>query len=318
MKPWEFEWHRATKQPAPAHGIKVKKAGTTWWGRHWLDALEAVLRGDAGRLARGRSYARTGRAHDLTVANGRVTAQVTGSRPTPYTVHIELRAFDDAAWTRAVAALAEKAQFAAELLAGHMPAAIDDVFRAAGTSLFPRERADLVTSCSCPDSGDPCKHVAATHYVLGEALDRDPFLLFELRGKTKAEVLAALRAARTNEPTPARSRRPKQQHEPKAEPARVSAETYDQLPAALPALHFTFDEPAAHAAMLKQLGAPAAWQGAQSLPDALGPLLRAASETARRIAQSEPTAPESTAKARARYRSSSAKKQRSKRASRAR
>ena len=83
-----------------------------------------------------------------------------------------------------------------ELLAGQMPQAIDEVFVEAGVSLFPKQRADLKTRCSCPDWGDPCKHVAATHYVLGEAFDRDPFLLFELRGRTKHEVLSALRSAR--------------------------------------------------------------------------------------------------------------------------
>jgi uncharacterized Zn finger protein len=114
----------------------------------------------------------------------------------PYQVRIQLRQLESAAWKKAIAAMAEKAQFSAELLAGQMPRDIDDVFHGAGASLFPKERADLVTSCSCPDWGDPCKHVAAAHYVLGEALDRDPFLLFELRGKTKEQVLDALRAAR--------------------------------------------------------------------------------------------------------------------------
>ncbi len=331
MKPWEFEWRRASKQPPPEHGIKVKKAGSTWWGQRWLDALELVLRGDAGRLARGRSYARTGRAHDLNVTGGSITAQVTGSRPTPYTVQIELRALDEATWTRTLAAMAEKAQFSAELLAGRMPEAIDDVFQAAGASLFPRERADLVTDCSCPDSGDPCKHVAATHYVLGEALDRDPFLLFELRGKTRDQVLAALRAARAAKTPPASSPRakrgakkaaleaPRTAHaSARSKAPRVTAETYDRLPSALPSLHFSFDEPVTHGAMLKQLGAPAAWQGAQSLADALSPLLSAASEAARRIAQSEPAAPEPTPTKAARFRSSSASKPRNKKSTRPR
>lgn len=329
MKPWEFEWRSASKQPPPEHGIKVKKAGTTWWGKQWLDALELVLRGDAGRLARGRSYARTGRAHDLRVTGGSITAQVTGSRPTPYAVQIKLRALGEATWARALAAMAAKAQFSAELLAGRMPEAIDEVFRTAGASLFPRERADLVTDCSCPDSGDPCKHVAATHYVLGEALDRDPFLLFELRGKTKDQVLAALRAARATNTLPAPSTRAKRrrtkaappEHEttqapPHATPPRVTAETYDKPPSALPSLHFSFDAPATHGAMLKQLGAPAAWHGAQSLADALSPLLSAASEAARRIARSEPAAPEATVTKAARGRSSSAPKQRNKKPSR--
>src|SRR5204863_9476994 len=94
------------------------------------------------------------------------------------------------------AQMAARAQFAAELLDGRMPEQIDEVFRACEVSLFPETRDDCVTDCSCPDWGDPCKHVAATHYVLGEALDRDPFLLFELRGKAKGQVLAGIRAAR--------------------------------------------------------------------------------------------------------------------------
>jgi uncharacterized Zn finger protein len=336
VKPWKFELYRGAKQPPPEHGIKIKKAGTTWWGERWIKALELVLRGDAGRLGRGRGYARAGRVHDLVVASGHVTAKVTGSRPAPYEVKVDLRAFAADTWSRALADMAAKAQFSAELLAGRMPPAIDDVFHAAGASLFPRERADLVTACSCPDSGDPCKHVAATHYVLGEALDRDPFLLFELRGKTKEQVLAALRDAR-NVPA-AEAPAPKSRAKPKkprvapaatpaergspAKPARLPAEDYDKPRAALPALHFSFDEPTAHGAMLKQLGTPPGWHGSERLDETLGPLLRAASEAARRIARSEPTEretpSEATAKARARSRSSSATKRPNKRGSRAR
>src|SRR5690606_30912500 len=93
--------------------------------------------------------------------------------------------------------MAERSRFAAELLAGEMPQEIDAAFAAHAASLFPTKAGDLVTACTCPDWANPCKHVAATHYVLGEALDRDPFLLFELRGRTKREVLDALRTARS-------------------------------------------------------------------------------------------------------------------------
>jgi uncharacterized Zn finger protein len=297
---WDgFEWRRATKQPAPEHGIKVKKAGTTWWGERWLRALEGVLRGEAGRLGRGKSYARAGRVHDLVIENGRVTARVTGTRPTPYEVRIELCPLDAEAWTRTLTALARKAQFSAELLAGGMPDAIDQVFHGEGFSLFPRQRSELVTSCSCPDAGNPCKHVAATHYVLGEALDRDPFLLFELRGKTKAQVLAELRAARGRaETSPAKSRAKRASSAPPT-PApgaeiphvrlgRVAAETYDRSALGIPSLHFSFEAPVSHGATLRQLGLPAAWQG-ESLEASLGPLVRAAADTARRAALDEPT-----------------------------
>ena len=66
----------------------MKKAGTTWWGQRWIEALEHVLFGDSARLARGRTYARAGRTHDLVVSRGKITAKVTGSRATPYAITI--------------------------------------------------------------------------------------------------------------------------------------------------------------------------------------------------------------------------------------
>jgi len=46
MSPFDRRnWYSNTpKKPPPAHGIKMKKAGTTWWGKRWISALELVLR----------------------------------------------------------------------------------------------------------------------------------------------------------------------------------------------------------------------------------------------------------------------------------
>jgi len=282
MSPWDRSRfpRYAPKKPPPERGVKVKQPGTTWWGQRWLEALERVLAGDSGRLARGRTYARAGRSHDFHVERGQVTARVTGSRPQPYRVTIALTQLSDAVWARAIAGMAQKAQFAAELLAGQMPKQIDEVFRDAGSSLFPATRKDLETTCDCPDWGDPCKHVAAVHYVLGDALDRDPFLLFELRGKGKELVLAELRGQRGEaahaEPTPA------------VKLGKLSAADYDRAPRALPALSFSFDAPAKPGALLEQLGKPASWQGAGSPADALSPVVERAAEAARRLALDEP------------------------------
>jgi uncharacterized Zn finger protein len=289
-------WYKAPdKKPPPAHGIKMKQAGTTWWGQRWIQALEHVLRGDAGRLSRGRTYARAGRTHDLVVSGGTVAAKVTGSRSTPYRITIQIAQLPATAWAKAIAGMAAQAQFAAELLAGQMPQQIADVFRDAGTHLFPAQRADLVTSCTCPDWGDPCKHVAATHYVLGEALDRDPFLLFELRGRTKAQVLDALRSARTGE-APGKPSRGQAASAatiavpevPKVSLGVLEAADYDRPREALPTLQLSFNEPGTHGAVLLQLGAPAAWSGDGSPAELLAPLVRAAAARARSIAMAEP------------------------------
>lgn len=185
----------APKIAAPSDGIATAFIiGSTWWAKQWTSALINLLGGDAGRLARGRTYARGGRVSRVAIDGSLVTARVTGS--SNYQVTITARALTDAAWAAAVTAMASQASFAAALLNGIMPQHIDDVFRSTGATLFPTTRAELQTTCTCPDWGDPCKHVAAVHYVLGDALDRDPYLLFELRGRTKAQLLAALRLAR--------------------------------------------------------------------------------------------------------------------------
>jgi uncharacterized Zn finger protein len=324
MSRWDgSDWPpSATKLPPPAHGLKVKKAGTTWWGRRWIEALERVLSGDAGRLTRGKTYARAGRTHDLVVLAGTISAKVTGTRSTPYDVVISLSQLSDAVWELAIASMAERAQFAAELLAGRMPEPIDDVFRAAGASLFPVARSELSTTCSCPDWGDPCKHVAATHYVLGEALDADPFLLFEMRGRDKARVLAGLRAARAGASMlgdrGGLGTASAAHVEPGAEAlgevptvslGSVAADEYDRPRAALPAIDFSFERPGADAALLRQLGAPAAWRGDASPAELLAPLVRRAADAARRIALGE-AAPEPDARpataSRARKKSSTA------------
>ncbi|MFZ5819722.1 MAG: hypothetical protein ACOYYJ_07460, partial [Chloroflexota bacterium] len=41
-----------------------------------------------------------------------------------------------------------------------------------------------------------CKHIAATHYILGERFDEDPFLIFRLRGRTQEQVMQELRKRR--------------------------------------------------------------------------------------------------------------------------
>jgi uncharacterized Zn finger protein len=286
----EWDWYdEPPKRPPPKHGIKIKKAGATWWGKRWIEALESMSNGYSSRLARGKTYARAGRVHDLATSPGKVTAKVTGSRE-PYDVRIALGALGEAVWSKAIAAMAGKAQFAAELLAGRMPEEIDEAFRQAGSSLFPARATDLDTACSCPDSANPCKHVAAVHFVLGEAFDRDPFLLFELRGRSKAQVLETLRAARARDaelaPQVGSAGRAKSAVDHKIATVslgRLDPADYDAPAKALPSLHFSFDAPPVTGALLRQLGAPPGWSGAAPA-ERLGPIVRAAAEAARRLA----------------------------------
>ena len=177
--------------------------GLTWWGRRWIDALEALGAVYANRLPRGRTYARKGTVQDLTVGAGTVTARVQGSRPRPYRVQLQLPVFDDGTWEAITTALASRLRLSADLLDATMPEDIDEVLAACGVSLFPTGR-ELTTRCSCPDVANPCKHVAAVHYVLAQTFDADPFLLTTLRGRDREALLAGLRAQRAGTDLPHR------------------------------------------------------------------------------------------------------------------
>ncbi len=98
--------------------------------------------------------------------------------------------------------MASNAAFVAPLLAGEMPHEIEKAFAGSSVTLFPASAEDLDAACSCPDWENPCKHIAAVFFLLAEAFDDDPFLIFAWRGRTKEELLASLRARRRRaEPT---------------------------------------------------------------------------------------------------------------------
>jgi uncharacterized Zn finger protein len=194
---WE-EWPPA-KPIRVEGGIKARSKrgaiGEQWWSRRFIGVLEAA--GLSGRLARGRSYARAGQVLDFRLSQGKVTAQVQGSRVRPYDVRLGVLPLTKAQWRRVQERLAGQALFRAKLLAGEMPHEIEDVFAECGTPLFPRSAADLDMHCSCPDWGVPCKHLAAVCYVLAEEFDRDPFAMLAWRGKARDDLLAALREVRS-------------------------------------------------------------------------------------------------------------------------
>jgi len=182
------------------NGIKTKKKrgaiGETWWSKRWISVLESFNMG--ARLTRGRSYARKGQVVSIEIDTGSVDAKVQGTRRKPYDVTIELKPLSKKDWSNVTDVMASRAIFAAKLLSGEMPKNIEEAFEDAKASLFPTSKGELDTDCSCPDWANPCKHIAAVYYLLAERFDEDPFLIFKLRGRTKREIITALRKKRAS------------------------------------------------------------------------------------------------------------------------
>jgi uncharacterized Zn finger protein len=257
-------------------GIKAhSKRGAfakNWWATRWIEAMERLV--DSGRLSRGRRYARKGQVLSIEEKKDGVQARVQGSRRTPYKVTIQVMPLKDTQWEKVIDVLADQALFTAQLLAGEMPNDIDQVFEAAGTSLFPARSGDLITECSCPDWSNPCKHVAATHYILGERFDEDPFLLFRLRGRSQEQILQGLRQRRAGQES--------DEEEDEIEvivPLEETLERFWDVGEALDAFPVSIRNPAIEMPLLKRLGEPP-YAPAPSLQALLRPAYQAFSQTA--------------------------------------
>lgn len=273
------EYFPRSRPRAAKGGIKAQSKrgqfGQSWWAKRWIAVLESFQIG--GRLSRGRSYARNGQVVAIDVAKGKVTAEVQGSRPQPYKISIKVKSLAAPEWAKLIEALSGQALYTAKLLAGEMPEDIEAIFKKAKLSLFPEKLGDLSTECSCPDWSNPCKHIAAVYYLLGEEFDRDPFLLFRLRGLDRDELLGRLGAA---PPTTKPAKGKKKAAEP--EPA-LPAEPLPADPAAFWSDGQLPDDvcgdvrvPAVSAALPRRLGNFPFWRGSEHFLDTLAEVYRQA------------------------------------------
>ena len=166
-----------------------------WWVQRWLELLDSYR--FKKRLERARIYAREGNVLSIEFQGAQVLAKVQGSEPEPYRVSLSLAPFTDQDWDYVIETMSEKAIFSAQLLAGEMPPNIEEVFTGGGLSLFPFTLSDIHSGCTCPDKANPCKHIGAVYYQLGDRFSEDPFVLFQLRGRTRTQILDALRQLRS-------------------------------------------------------------------------------------------------------------------------
>ncbi len=250
--------------------ISTSASAGALWSARWHGLMDEL----GYDMRRGRSHARRGKVTALEVQVGRVTAQVQDQDLGDCNVEVLLTTHDDAAWNRVLDALGGQALYAAQLLAGDLPHSIDERFQAEGVHLLPAGRYEMEANCSvCAGWEQPCKHVAAVLFVMGQMLDEDPWLLFRLRGRDRQQVLQAMRQRRSegDEPSapPALERR--QLAAPAAGYAGVAAlqeNSATTLPLSaqidnfwgrskqLADLHHHISPPAIRLALLRRLGHP--------------------------------------------------------------
>ena len=68
------------------------------------------------------------------------------------------------------------------LLNRKLPREVYDLLKSHKVNVFPTSHKDLNTDCNCPDYATICKHIAGLVYMIALEIDKDPFLIFKLRG----------------------------------------------------------------------------------------------------------------------------------------
>src|SRR3989441_9417517 len=180
---------RTAEPVAIAH--RKRQLTTTFWGKAWADNLERYA-DLANRLPRGRAYLRNGSVLDLAIAGGRVEAYVAGSEL--YRVTIGFAPMPKTRWRRVVSHCTGRIGSLVGLLRGELSDDVLAVLTDAREGLFPEPR-EMTIDCSCPDSADVCKHVAAVLYGVGIRLDTRPELFFVLRQVDQAALLSSATTA---------------------------------------------------------------------------------------------------------------------------
>jgi len=160
----------------------------TSWGKKWIKSNLKI--GRPFRMQRGIEYVKDERRIDnFSITAGQIFATVQGTAPTPYRVKIKFDTILEEGWELILKSITNKIINLVELLDGFLPENVITIFDESEYSLFPDAKKGLNATCSCPDQAIPCKHIAAVILYLARVIDYNPFLLLELRGKTKHDIL---------------------------------------------------------------------------------------------------------------------------------
>jgi len=163
-----------------------------WWGAAWIEKMERLA--ESSRFKEGDASATRNAVQRIRLEGRTIVALVQLKLQPAYTVRITFDAFSREQWDQLFANVRDWRALASSLAAGDLPLEIQTGFSKAKLRFMPERYADLHLECGCPDWLKPCAHLVAAWLRFGRDFERDPFLLFQLRGMERKELLDFLRS----------------------------------------------------------------------------------------------------------------------------
>ncbi len=173
---------------------------STWWGRALVRSFEELTL-EADDLGAARVLARSGRLGAIVVLEAMASAVVDPGSEDPLMAQVKVDRLDAQSWTAFAREASRESGHTAALEAGELPVDLVEHADEAGVELIPGP-GDIDTACECDAWAQPCVHALALLYQLAWQVDRDPYILMLLRGRTREELLAEVAALAGGAPTP--------------------------------------------------------------------------------------------------------------------
>jgi len=174
--------------------VPGKGTASRVWGTGWTQHVQSLPKIGKG-LSRGQIYARNGSILHLEILPGQVKALVMGTEV--YEVIIPVLPVSGNVWQEAKDLCIGRVESVQDLYLGKVPKEVMHKLMDFQRGLFPGPK-EFSLRCDCAGKKPVCKHAAAVLYGIGSRLDRQPELLFKLRG-VKAQDLVSSWAKKLRE-----------------------------------------------------------------------------------------------------------------------
>ncbi|MDD1724448.1 MAG: hypothetical protein LUQ07_04900 [Methanospirillum sp.] len=188
-------WIHSIDEVPAERRLKLKAqdgpVGRAWYSRDFVRAIESVA--EKKRLARGLACARNKEACRLVIEPGRIKIGISCSGYTIRDVDVMVSRFKQPEWDQLISAIAADAALTGALVSGEFTEYFVHTLRANNFDLIPSLDRNFHPFCNCGDQYDPCIHKIAAWYFIAEALDENPWLLLYIKGKSREEIIQAVK-----------------------------------------------------------------------------------------------------------------------------
>ena len=173
--------------------------------QHWPDRLGPAARrmldsclpaATPDTWATALAYAKAGQTRSIEFDEGEVRAMVQEMAPTATDVTLKFHAYSVEQWQTIIETMNQRAVFAASLLAGELPQGTDELFESLGLRLDSAYPADISAEQHDTPVTNWTPAICCALMLIVDAIDKDPFTVFQLRGMAGERLIESLREKR--------------------------------------------------------------------------------------------------------------------------